>query len=244
MKMLKRALPILALFFASSCQPAKMVIDPELEELATAMPVKGRQGFQIGQRLSFGNYQTGKVKRGWTKGYDIPFRIRFQGAGEKLSFDIMDDNGATADVSCINKFRMTEFQLVRDYFSTPLKVKHFFAGNILLENGAQNWDFIVYNPEGALMMKGGSFGYAQNGKNRIEIMPIRDLEGQPRWLGPLSVYGYTFQVEDKTIGAVSLVNKGEVWMVENIDADHKMVISSLAAGLLLRSSITEHNENL
>lgn len=223
----------------TSCHPARLVIDPNLAESTAALPVKGRNGFQIGQKLSFGEYETGKVRRGWTKGYDIPFRVRFQGAKEKLSYDLNDPQGAAADVSCISKFQAIELQLVRDYFSIPLKMENFFAGNILLEDGATNWDFIVYNPEGGLLLGGETVGYAQNGARRIEIVPVRQLEGQPKWLDPLTVYGFEFHIGGQVIGAVSLIDKGEVRLADGLDPEIRMVTAALATGLLLRHSPAE-----
>lgn len=219
----------------SACHPARLAYSPGLQTETTALAVKGRNGFQIGQKISFGEYQTGKVRRGWTSGYEIPFRISFRGAKEKLSYDLKSPEGASAEVSCVSKFKAVEYQLVRDYFSIPIKVDNFFVGNIFLHESGSNWDFIVYNPEGGYLL-GEASGYAQNGSQRIDFVPIRKLEGQPDWLDPLTVYGYEFRLGDETIGAVSLVNKGEVRLAENKDAEIRLVVAAVATGLLLRHS--------
>lgn len=233
-------LPAIAVaLLLTACHPARLVIDPALTDTAVVLPVKGRNGFQIGQKLSFGDYATGKVRRGWTKGYDIPFRVRFQGAKEKLSYDLNSPDGLAADVSCISKFQSIELPLIRDYFAIPLKVENFFAGNILLDDGRTNWDFIVYNPEGGFLTGGETVGYAQNGRRRIEVVPIRQLEGQPKWLDPLSVYGFEFKWGGKSIGAVSLIDKGEVRLQEGLEPELRMVTAALATGLLLRHSPAE-----
>src|SRR5690606_25121974 len=60
---------MLVLIGLFACRTAEIAVNPELN--ASAMPVKGRNGFQIGQVIRYGAYTTDKVRRGWTKGYDI-----------------------------------------------------------------------------------------------------------------------------------------------------------------------------
>ncbi|MDX1556812.1 MAG: hypothetical protein R3212_12350, partial [Xanthomonadales bacterium] len=62
----------------------EMKLDAQLSGIEP-MNVKGRQGWQIKQVIRFGEFSAGPVKRGWTKGYDWPFVVRFTGAKEKLS---------------------------------------------------------------------------------------------------------------------------------------------------------------
>ena len=67
----KIVISLLALTGLVACHTPELVLDPSLS--AGAMPVKGRNGLQIGQVIRYGDYTTDKVRRGWTKGYDIPF---------------------------------------------------------------------------------------------------------------------------------------------------------------------------
>jgi hypothetical protein len=49
----------------TSCTAVKLSVPDQFSTQATKMHVKGLQGWQINQQLSFGNYQTSKIKRGW-----------------------------------------------------------------------------------------------------------------------------------------------------------------------------------
>lgn len=226
---------LVALTGLFACRTPEVAVDPHLN--ADAMPVKGRNGFQIGQVIRYGDYTTDKVRRGWTKGYDIPFLVRFQGAKEKLSFTQFGPEGAQAEVACISKFKNTEIQLVRDFFGVPLEYKNYFAGDIALGNGREHWDFILHNPNGDFLREKLSAGFAQNGTQRIEIEAIRGLKGQPGWMRELTVYGHEFRIDGKTVGAVSTVNKGKVWIDESLDADTRLVLAAMATGLLLRTDV-------
>ncbi len=56
---------IVALIALSSCTAAKVSVPPQLSNQSTKMQVKGINGWQINQKLTFGNYRTSTIKRGW-----------------------------------------------------------------------------------------------------------------------------------------------------------------------------------
>lgn len=224
---------LLALMGFLSCKPAEITLSPELQ--TPAMAVKGRNGFQIGQVIRYGNYTTGKVRRGWTHGYDLPFVLRFQSAKEKMSYVQSDSKGQTAQVVCVSKFKSTELPIIQDFFGIPLDYHNHFAGNIAI--GTSNWDFILHNPNGDFLREKASAGFAKNGARRIDIQAIRSMKGQPAWMDKLTVYGHEFVYEGKVVGAVSTVNRGKVWINETLDAETRVVLASMATGLLLRTDV-------
>ncbi|MCB0626174.1 MAG: hypothetical protein KDC43_20230 [Saprospiraceae bacterium] len=228
-------LVLLSLF---ACKPAEIAINPALQ--AEAMSVKGRNGLQIGQIIRYGEYQTDKVRRGWTKSYDVPFLLRFRGAKEKLSYTQFGPNGLQAEVACVSKFKSVELPLLRDYFSIPLDLDNFFAGNIAFGDGESNWDFLLHNPNGDFLRKEASAGFVQSAAGkRFEIVAVRGLKGQPDWMKELAVYGHEFHLDGRVVAAVSTVNKGTVWIDPELDGELKTVVAAVATGLLLRTGVEE-----
>lgn len=78
----------------SSCTAAKVSVPDQFSSQATKHSVKGINGWQVNQRLSFGNYATSKIKRGWDFTASVQytkFRIRPEEAVLKV-FDINTDN--------------------------------------------------------------------------------------------------------------------------------------------------------
>ncbi|MGZ8510578.1 MAG: hypothetical protein ACXWV6_12520 [Chitinophagaceae bacterium] len=80
----------------SSCTAAKLSVPSQFSSQATKYSVKGINGWQVNQRLSFGNYNTSKIKRGWDFTASVQytkFRIRPEEAVLKV-FDINTDNNS------------------------------------------------------------------------------------------------------------------------------------------------------
>ncbi|MBN8677255.1 MAG: hypothetical protein J0M29_03465 [Chitinophagales bacterium] len=229
----KYFLGILTLVGFMACKPAEVSLSPDLT--AEAMTVKGRNGFQIGQTIQFGQFTTGKVRRGWTQGYDLPFTLRFQKAKEKLSYTQFDPEGRTAHVVCVSKFSSVELPVLGDFFGLPLDYQNCFAGNIALGN--TNWDFVLHNPNGDFLRERASAGLARSAGKQIDIQAIRGLKGQPHWMEQLAVYGHEFLLDGKVVAAVSTVNRGKVWISESLDYETRLVIAAMATGILLRTDV-------
>jgi hypothetical protein len=224
-----------------SCRTAELAVNQDLQQNTESHQVKGRQGSQIGQVISFSSFTSSKIKRGWTFGYSLPFIVRFEGASEKLSFSLADTHGKTADVAVVSRFKATEIQPIRDYFSIALKYKNYFAGTVGLQNSEEWWDFIVHNVDGASrsLKNNTTVGFARNGLTKIEILGIRELEGASPLLTQNDVYGYEFHLDGKIIGAVSVINQGKVWFKKDLDANQKLILAAISAGLMLRSDVED-----
>ncbi|AEI49904.1 hypothetical protein [Runella slithyformis] len=225
---------LLACTLFAGCKTAQIPFNPELN--ATAMPVKGRQGIQIGQVIRYGTFSTDKVKRGWTFSYNVPFILRFQGANEKLSFTQFGPNGQSVRVSCLSRFKSTDLKVLQEYFGIPLTYKNYFAGTIVTQQ-EDTWDFILHNPNGDFLQPRESAGYARNFAKTIEIKAVRGLQNQPEWMKKMGIYGHEFIVSGKPVGAVSTINNGTVWIDESVDAETSTVIAALATGILLRTEV-------
>jgi hypothetical protein len=92
---MKHIYTILALIFLSilSCKVPTLLISENLKENTTVLDVNGRQGWQFNQVISFGDYVTSKIKKGWTRSTDFTFIARFKNANKKLSLHNLDQTG-------------------------------------------------------------------------------------------------------------------------------------------------------
>ena len=225
--------------FLTTCSTPKMLIDKNLQEEGRVYEVEGRNGWLINQQLSFGEYQTGKVKRSWTKGYDYPFIVRFSGAKEKLSFSLQDDDGNTAEVFCLGKLREQDLMLFHKYFAINLKAKDAFTGSVVVNESAV-FDFYVTNLNQNNWFKAAK-GWIQGEDTKFEIRPVKKLENSKRALDS-QVPGFEFAYNNEVVGAVETLNRGKIWLHNELDEEQKLVLASIAAALLLRSELASHND--
>jgi hypothetical protein len=224
-----------------SCRTAELAVHSDLKNETDTYLVKGRQGSQIGQVLSFGDFKTSKVKRGWISGYSIPFTVKFNGAKEKLSFQQFGVDGDVAEVALISRFKETEYAPLKDYFSVSLQYKNYFAGSVKPVNSDESWDFIVHNVDGSSrsLNKNRTIGFVRSRNMQIDIAGIRELEGSSSFLTQNDVYGYEFHLNGKVIGAVSTINNGKVWFKNGLSDDIRLVLASVSSGLMLRNNVEE-----
>ncbi|ACT92788.1 hypothetical protein [Dyadobacter fermentans] len=225
----------------TGCKTAELQVDNDLRNETEAYQVKGRQGSQIGQVLTFGDFKTSKVKRGWTFGYSIPFLVKFNGASEKISFTQSDASGRAADVALVSKFRETELTQLETYFSVSLNYKNYCAGSVKMDDS--NWEFVVHNVDGP-QRSNATAGFIRNGRDRIEVTGIRTLEGAPALLTQNDVYGYEFRLGGKVIGAVATINNGKVWFKNGLNGEMRLLLASVSSGLMLRNSVEEASASL
>lgn len=110
---------ILVLVFTGSCTPVKVAVPGAFSEAATKMKVKGVNGWTVNQRLSFGNYKTSVVKRGWDFTSTVQY-TRFNLKPEEMLlrvFEIDTDNRRNNQRGKF-QFLLEDGNLAADIFAT------------------------------------------------------------------------------------------------------------------------------
>jgi hypothetical protein len=226
-----------------SCRTAEVAVNRDLQSDTEIHEVKGRQGLQIGQVISFGDFKTNKIQRGWTFAYSVPFIVKFNGAKEKISFRQFGPNGQAADVALISRFKETELKPLEDFFSVSIKYKNYFAGSVKMVESDASWDFIVHHVDGPgrSFDKNTTIGFLRSDKFQVDITGIRELEGASPALTQNDVYGYEFSINGKTIGAVSTVNNGKIWFKKGLSDELRLVLAGVSSGLMLRNRVEDNS---
>ena len=102
-----RFLIIGAIVFAfTSCTAVKLSVPEQFSQQATKMPVKGVQGWMINQQLSFGEFQTSKIKRGWDFSSSLQY-TKFRISPEEMMLRVFDIETDKKNLSQKNKFQYT-----------------------------------------------------------------------------------------------------------------------------------------
>ncbi len=237
MKTVNRSIILLVLgLITSSCTIPRMSLSDDLASNADEYAVKGKQGWLIKQKLSFGDYVTDKVKRGWTSSYQTEFVLRFQGAKEKLQFTSTAPDGSSTNVYCLAKITEKELPLLDYWFSVTLKQEDIFSGQIVARDGV--WDFIVYNTNNRNAFQ-DSNGVLKKDNREIYISNVRTIEDKNSFLTKGLIYGYTLQENGRDLAAVETINNGRVFLRRDLSPDMRHLLQNMTAALLLRSNLSD-----
>ncbi len=219
-----------------------IVLPEELKSNTKVYDVKGRYGFTFKKVITFGEYKTSKIKKGWIKSSNTSFFVNFRKAEQKFSFTQYSPSKLEAEVSCVGELQEKDVDVVKDFFALDLSYKNCFSGNITIAGDTVNWEFLINDPddnpgEGVLM---GSVKKAN--KVTIEIYPIVKLEGKkiPKLFQQL--FGYEFRYNNNPIGALSIYNKGDVYFSKDASDEHKLIMACLSTALLVKTDLEEETD--
>ncbi|KPF67704.1 hypothetical protein IP84_12230 [beta proteobacterium AAP99] len=174
----------------------------------------------------------------------------------EMSFTQTGPNGLSARVITVDRLDTRERVSVSKMFgkeSTSTRVlsaETSFAGTIDVQRGDEppntNWRFVMISEGSEFLPIGaaeGEAGWAEEaGGKRISMRPLTALEdsrrpGQALRIPHMGSVGVAFEYDNLTVGAVSLINNGHVWLhadEQALPADVRIVIAALASTLLAR----------
>ncbi len=199
------------------------------EELAAAerLPVSGRQGWKLLERLAFGDVRVGAVERSLTKGSDLGI-LFYAGSRRRQSFGftVHPGDGEPWRGAAATNLRRRAVEV--DGFSVAFREKTGFSARLVPGDRAdeawtlelkQRWDGPL-----AGTLRGGGREFAVRSSDRLAGTPLR--LGEPA--------GYLVEDAGRAVAAAEVVGDGAVWLSPGLAAsDRGPVVAALAALLLL-----------
>jgi hypothetical protein len=230
---------------AYACKAPQMLVNSELRENSPAFAVKGRNGFLVGQKISFGPYKTEEVKRGWIKTHQSNFFfINNQSGEQSIHFTLTDSLGNNYTANCAGhlKKEQTDLGFFLGHNNNPIigelmKITEEYEETyaVTIEADTQTvWNMLVANRH-VVRYKGKYKGLLYSQNQTVEINPVRNVEGSN--IPFPDVIGFEFTMNGKAIGAVEVLNKGKVFISPDIDEKLKGVVATAAAALLLQTDL-------
>lgn len=201
------------------------------DELASAerLPVKGRQGWKIVERVQFGDYDLYEVRRSWTTGGDLRVgRVLFYEGSKRrqtFGFTLAGPDGAVWHGGAATNLR--RHALERDGFEIALRDKSGFAA-VLQPDSAPDDEWTLDLTE---TFDRPLKGTLTRGERAIVVTGTNKLAGTPLPLDETT--GYVFEAGGKPVAAVEVINNGAVWIAENIDPALRGPVTTAIAALLL-----------
>jgi len=253
---------LLSILTFYSCSPVKIAISNpnwnEREELS----VKGRQGFMLNQKLSFGEFTTNKVNRSWTKGSGWTWSIPVQNdwveslnqtyvqKKQTIRFSLKDSSNNESEVTAFSKANWTDITIGNNPYSVVniigdlLRIgdngSNIFAVRIVPGKNQQPWEMVIDNNAAQINAKTYTGMLAKSKFDYYSIVPVyllKNKQGKPVALPFGGSVGYEFRnMSGKTVAAVSLIDRGLVYF-DTTDTDEKFLIANAIAALLLQEQL-------
>lgn len=221
----------LVLFALPACRTAQMRVPDELSQ-ANRLPVEGRQGWKVRERLRFGPYETLEVDRSWVRGKDFEYRAYESGdRNQRFSFVLAEAGQERLGGSCEASLRTRT--LTTDIVDVALKNKsRLFCSFYPSRESARGWE-LQLEEAGDKPLKGrlnvDDRSYAVEG--------TRKLEGG---LPAETTSGYTISRAGKVLAAVEVIGSGAVLIPAALDADEQTLLATTATALLLLEDLRGH----
>lgn len=215
-----------------SCKSHQLAVNTELRTNGQEIAVKGRQNLRFKQQLTFGEFSTSYIRRGWTSSYDLPFVVRFQGAQEKFSFTQFDGKGNRAEVYAVAKVKSVEMPNLLQHFGFEIPLQNVFAGTIYMPQTKKSYDFVLYNPDSNLERL-PTKGQLNSEETAISIKGVTEMQDRKLW--NTDNLGFEFSIGNQAVGATQTFNKGMVWLRNDLPDETRLLLSALSTALMVRN---------
>ncbi len=247
-----------------SCTPAKIAVDDTSWSQKEELAVKGRQGFLIRQKLSFGEFKTTTVKRSWTKGsswaFGIPLandwveslNIEFVKRKQTVRFNLTDEKGNESEVTAFSKVQWRDLtignnpnsivNIIGDIMKIGDEGTNTYAVRIFPSKNEHPWEMVIDNNAAQRNAKTYTGLLAKSKTEYYTVAPVYKLMNKQGKAVALPLGGSVgFEFRDKegnTIAAVSLIDNGVVYF-NKVTPQEKFLIANAAAALLLQQQLDE-----
>jgi hypothetical protein len=248
----------------TACAPFKMAVHEDLQPAYDEYSVKGRQGILINQKMSFGEYSTNKVQRSWTKGnssrsgfgFIDPNRMEWvniistEYINKKQTVHYALNSGnLQSEVYCVSRFNAKDLTIGRsensilniglDLWGKGVKSSSMYYVQIYTsDKDDRPWELALDNQE-SQGRPNKYVGYLAKSKNEYYTLhPVSKVEMKGKTGNTLmGAVGFEFRnANGKTLAAVSLIDKGMIYLGKTT-AEERFLLANACTALLLQEQI-------
>lgn len=237
--LLKSSLVLASAALLLSCNTANIVVPDEFAANASVYEVSGNN-IQIRQRIRYGGYTTSLVDRSLTTYSSTSVSVLSNTkAQQKLSFNQFTPDGQRAEIFAQNIYRSKQFDILTGGIKKfAANYRDAYVGTVKPASGGEVWEFAVRNLDDRSESADTDYGKAESDTGDvIYINGVNKLQNDPLPGEHTTTFGFMFRHKGRTIGAVSVKNNGKVWLRNDLTAEEKLVVSSLATALILRRTV-------
>lgn len=218
--------------FLSGCKPARMEAGQILQEQAESMPVQGRGAFD--QDFRFGPYRVTGIHRDWTErtAWGV---FGYRDAQARQRFEFRLSGGSDRVCHCATGL---DEQTLRGMVGERSAVKMQLASDttfVATFTGPESrtWRMVLTRATGEPVMK----GFLSDDQTTLRVEGTNQLADTSLPLGTAS--GYFFERDDTLLGAVDVLNDGQVFLMPSESAETREILACAASALLLFQDLSE-----
>lgn len=226
---------------AASCKTSDIKISGDLAGNSIPLQVKGNGGILINQKISFGEFHTAAVKRGITNRFEYNlFGISKEKAFQPVEFTLYGPAGMSADIVGSNNYNNNMFALFKGLQTYADNFTNGFFG-VIIPNDKKSpvWQVLIENDNSRTALKSQTddgVAMDENG-NQIDIYGTKTLSNKNFLTDDTRTFGFELFKKGKSIGAVSVVGNGKVWIDKNLTAADQLAVASLATILITKQNL-------
>lgn len=266
MEMKQTIIAVFSLAILAGCSAANIALQGDPWQGHESLPVKGRTGVLINQKLAFGEFNTTDIDRSWTKGNNgySGIGLRDHATGEYLNiigteyinrkqtirFALADQQERSSAVFCVSRFKAKDL-LVGDnngLFSFGIdllelkdrRASNVYYAQLYTDNSGEPWQLMLDNDLVQRQPKYYSGMVARNRNDYYTIVPVTSVmrsNGEAMQM-PFGAMG--LEIRDRSgqpLAAINLADKGRVYFTRSLDPEEKFLMANICAALLLQEVI-------
>ncbi len=221
----------------TGCQPARMLVPPDLQQNSYFYECEGRQGFKFNEDFIFGPYAVTNVRRGWTRTDSwIVGKFETRHARQNYEYrvtgpgpDVWYGQAATG----VSRSDIRQAALGGE-FLWGLTYDLNFVVRIGTETPGRVWTLIMSQEASDRVFT----GVLTDEITTYRVEGIDSLEGSSMPLGEAA--GYLFTLDGIHVAAVEVINKGSVRLSVLLDDFESDLLATAATALLLYQDISQN----
>jgi hypothetical protein len=248
----------------TGCSSFKMSVSDDLKPAYDEYNVKGRQGILIKQKMSFGEYSTNTVHRSWTKGYSGRtgigvgdhvrqewiniISVNYIDKKQTIHYE-MNSGSQQSEVYCVSRFNAQDLEIgaspnnilniAMDIMGIGGRSSSLYYAQIFASpKDEQPWQLVLDNQAAQALPDRYVGKLAKSASEYYTIVPVTKVESKGKTGNTLlGAIGFEFRnAEGKTVAAVSLIDKGMVYLGKTT-AEERFLLANACTALLLQEVI-------
>lgn len=215
-----------------SCKSQEIPLRSALTKEVSRNEVTGLNGWTFNQRIKFGEFTSGKVKRSWNSSWEVPWIIGEKSAKNSHRFVLYNTTADSAELYVeARAIKESEYiNLIESRFRIELEYNDLFTAHIAGNNNFEA-DLILVNPHKEYNRK--SYGFIQTPENRYDL---EEVFMEVSFIAPVFA-GYEVYKDGISVMVINSTDSPSVYFAPELSTSEKHVLASAAAAILLRQNL-------